>query len=474
MAKVKMEAKEEIAGEVELKTSTGYPRNDDGNTSRLIALHGDNMRWSAAHEAWFCWNEMCWEENNSQAFRYARDAARSIRSEIQGLGEDAIKAILSWASVSGNLGKIKAALEGANKAEGMEIERDGFDSKPDLLNFLNGTLELRPNGTTVLREHRKTDLLTKIIPFNYVPEASGTRWDGFLDQFLPEQDLREWAQQAVGCSLFGENSRRAMFWAMGPTSSGKSTFSMALQKAFGGYAGPFKLSLFRESQDERHRTDIVAAMPRRIIFASEASSNWTLHADSIKQLTGNEGLQARVAHAADFKETPPAFTPWVVTNGFPNIPGRDAALDRRMFVVPFPHTIAEVKEDDQYRVSIEPEAVLAWAVGGWAAYRKHNLLNPPALAVTMMMEARGGMSPLDVFLEQICEFGPASEKEYWTPTATLWDHYTEYCDTNRIKERDRIDGPQFASALKSRGLEQVPAKISGKSVRVRKGIRLRS
>ena len=56
----------------------------------------------------------------------------------------------------------------------------------DVLNFPNGTYDL---NTLEFREHKKEDFLKYVLPYNYDPNATCTRWIEFINEILPEEDL---------------------------------------------------------------------------------------------------------------------------------------------------------------------------------------------------------------------------------------------------------------------------------------------
>ena len=70
---------------------------------------------------------------------------------------------------------------------GIPVLPDELDASPDLLNVLNGTIDLRSGK---LREHRREDLITKIVPIEYDPDANAPAWETFLGRVLPGEELR--------------------------------------------------------------------------------------------------------------------------------------------------------------------------------------------------------------------------------------------------------------------------------------------
>jgi phage/plasmid-associated DNA primase len=117
-----------------------------------------------------------------------------------------------------------------------------------------------------------------------------------------------------------------------------------LTRIFDDYVCPVNPSVFRGNLDEKPRPDLAAAMKKRIGFAVEASTNWQLHADAIKKITGGEELNFRGLYQSGVKCVP-QFTPFIVSNVMPRISGADAAFRRRMVVFTLNRTMPTDMED---------------------------------------------------------------------------------------------------------------------------------
>jgi putative DNA primase/helicase len=63
-------------------------------------------------------------------------------------------------------------------------DADALDGDPWLLNVENGTLDLR---TGELRDHEREDLITKLAPVEFDPEAEAPTWDAFIERVLPSE-----------------------------------------------------------------------------------------------------------------------------------------------------------------------------------------------------------------------------------------------------------------------------------------------
>jgi P4 family phage/plasmid primase-like protien len=421
-------------------------------------------------------------DHDGEALRMAMETAVAIREEaawIDDGSEDAAKekkAILAFASVSANEGKLKSMLSVARSLKGMSIPADSLDARRDLLVTPNGTLEL--GGTVRLRPSRLEDYNTVSTGTRYSDIARLPEWDKFLARFQPDLEIREWLQRLAGYSLLGRNPKRLMIVAFGDTSTGKTTFANALAGALGAYASSTTMTVFRDNQDERPRPDLVKVLSKRFVYAEEASASWHLHPDQIKRITGGAPVQARVPYAKEYLDVVPAFTPWLLTNHAPTIEGADAALWRRMVIVPFDVQIPADQEDDGFQELLASpegrEAILAWAVEGYRAYLADpdSLTFAPAGALTASQKFRAEVSEFATAIDVLCEFGEPDE--YRAIPSQLYAAYVAWCDEYGVKDRDRLSGTKFGRELGGLGYQKKLVRIEGKPTWHRTGLRLRN
>jgi putative DNA primase/helicase len=476
-----------------------YTLDDEGNADRLIDRCGEDIRYVKGR-GWFVWEKASntwlfdeeeihrrWGKLTGEALAECERAMKPLRAAGDGL-EPAEKAQLSELKLlkkhlnnSRNMARIRGCMEVAQHRSEVLVELGAMDKANADLNCGNAIVRLKKTGAEFIRPN-KARLFTKHTSVELRKGAVSAEWDGFLDTFLPEPEIRAWAQKVAGYTLFGENPERLLVFCWGPTSSGKSTFVELMMQALGSYAGPFSPSLLRDNQDERARGDLVAAFERRFIVASELSSSWRLHADMIKRITGQDRMQARLPHASRFIEMVPRFTPWIVTNNTPTIEEADQALYRRLCVVLFPHTISEEEEVGDFRQKFlddsdggragRLQAVLWWLVEGWDLYAKEGLLDAPEWVSARQMQIRDEFSDFDIFLAEHCECGPAPEG-YHEDRKALYEAYCEWHTENNGHPRDALSGTMFGRRLSMRGFEAKQKKIKGRKIWRRLGIRLK-
>lgn len=456
----------------------------------VAAEHADSLKFVVPSQVWIEWNGQRWVpapfHDNSPATNRIVQTAREYKAQIgaiAGDNDEYAEALSRY--FSGYLNRSHSSVrEHLSGLAAMRVPLEVLDAAP-VLNTPAGTLDLISGDVT---PHDPGLYLRWITNGSYVRDRATlsaadrerfARWQAFVKRVLPSQELRRYVQKLLGYSLLDGNPRRLLVFMRGGTSTGKSVFAETIMRALGSYAGPFNMSLLRDNQDERPRADIVEALTQKVIFASETSAAWHLHADAIKRMTGGDTIKARLPHRAEYVERIPAFTPWVRTNEVPQVNGADKALERRLVVVPFNVFIAPEEEDVIAMERLRNEsgdAVITWAVAGLRRYlsEQRRGIDPfwSALPVAMAdekMEFMSQLSQLHVFLDSVCEFGPA-EEGYETPTAELYSAYEMWAVTNGIKSGDMANNISFGKQLTGLG---IGTRISN-SVRYRTGVRLRS
>lgn len=475
------------------KAPDKYTFDDSGNAEHMLDILDGAAYFVPADKSWYFWNSIAGAWQADPHGSRAMQAAQLVGKRCRELSDEYVERLKSAGSsvtldtggdVAAKIGQLDKHAKTSSDHKGLvsmvkiagaqrRAERtvDDFDAHPTFLACPNGTLELEGKGI-VFRASSREDYLTTTTGTPFERGATCWAWDSFLDKFIPDPEIRHYVQKIAGYSLFGGNPERKMFFLKGGTSTGKSTFGKALSGALGQHAGTMNLSLFRDSQDEKPRPDLVKALVRRVLVAYESSQEWHLHGDQIKRMTGNDPVKARLLHSNTYADRVPFFTPWVVTNSMPQVHGADKALHRRLVTVPFRETVAEGAED--FRVqgalgSLEGRtAILAWAVAGWELYRADGALAEPAAVVAATLAMRGELSELDRFLHETT----VERKGGWVSFAELFERWEIWCEENRIDQRDRMSTTKFGSLLTGKGFESKLKKIKGSVVRGRAGLSL--
>ena len=378
-------------------TGDGMPLTDLGNAERLLRTHGTDLRYCVAWKSWLVWTGTHWErdagdhEVRRRAVETILDltnvAAVDFSPDLQPAQRTAL---VKHSERSQSVNRVAAMVDMARSRPNVIVSPERLDDEPYLVNFGNGTLDLR-NGD--FRTQRRDDRITRMIRWNgqpsrYDPDLESkpnSTWERFVARVLPDPEVRRFAQMAMGYSLIGITSERIMMILYGTGRNGKSTFIETCQAAFGEYSLTVPSSLFLASKDSRgggSATPDVASLYRaRLVTSQETPEGGRFDEARVKWITGDDTISARRLYESPFTFEP-SHTVWLSTNHRPVVRGGGHALWDRMRSIPFTERIRdnEVQGDLKKRLREELPSVMAWIVGGTRDYqRSEGLIVPRAV-----------------------------------------------------------------------------------------------
>jgi len=419
-----------------------YLCTDTGNAERLADRHGANLRYCHPWGKWLVYDGTRWRvDDRGAVVRLAKDTARSIFEEAkEATTDEAAKRLGKWASSSLSEGKLKSMIGLAQSEPGIPVLPEELDVPTDLLNVLNGTIDLLSGE---LREHRREDLITKIAPVEYAPEAKAPTWHRTLERVLPSAALRAFFKKLCGYALTGDVSEQLLAVLYGTGANGKSTILNALLTVLGDYGMQAAPDLLLAKKGS-HPTELADLFGMRCVASIEVEDGSRLAESLVKQLTGGDRVKARRMRQ-DFWEFEPTHKVLMACNHKPQVRGTDNAIWRRIKLVPFTETIPAAEQDKALPDKLRAEAagILAWAVEGCLEWRREGLQAPEEVR-----EATGAyraeMDVLGAFLRECCELG----SEYNVAAKDLYGAYRFWCEDNGERPETQR---RFGSRLTERG-----------------------
>lgn len=330
---------------------------------RLMFVHG---------LGWHYWDGRRWvEDAEGRATRAVLEELRTALLESFDRGDaDLRKDVRKCESSSG----VAGVLDLASALEPFAVTSDDLDKDPHLFNTHSGTLDLR---TLDLKPHDPADRLTKVAGCDYDPKATGETFIAFINEVLPDVEVRNFVQTLFGLALIGKVLEHVLPIFTGVGRNGKSTLLNVIRAAMGDYAIEVEPDLLIE-RDRAHPTGLLDLRGTRLAVCQESDEGRKLAVGTVKRLTGGDAIRARRMRA-DFVQFEPSHTPILVTNHKPRVPGDDPALWRRLRVVPFDVVVPNPDARLPDRLDLERGAVLAWAIDGLRAYNDHGLQAPAAV-----------------------------------------------------------------------------------------------
>ena len=442
---------------------------DRGNSLRFARIFKGKLLYCSNLKSWLKCSEGRWERDESnQVMKMADACIQSIYGEAaKAETPEARKAIVAHGRKTEALVRIKAMVEGATFR--MPVNVNELDQNPFLFNVLNGTIDLR---TGDLQQHNPNDLITKMAPVVYDPDATCPRFKTFLTEIFPDElglglgntEVICFVQKFLGYSLTGDCREQVMGIAWGTGANGKSTLFSVFQEMMGDYATTTPSETLLCKKNEGIPNDVARLRGARFVLASETPEGRKMNVGLIKQMTGQDLLTARFLHC-EFFAFMPTFKLLMLTNHKPEASGEDDAIWRRIRLIPFLEKFDGATKDDMLGEKLRQEwpGILRWCVEGCLRWQKEGL-EPPMEVIKATTEYR---SENDIFSEWLNERG-CVESNAKTATVKLFRDFTEWMAENG--ERRLFSQKKFGQTLKAKGFALF---TDGHGVRSVKGIMLK-
>jgi len=396
------------------------PLTDLGNAERFARRQKGRLLFVAAI-GWLAWDGARWAREGADEIvtRAVHHTVRKIQDEAKALAEsgedfavdkkrDGMVVMLSdkvraWGRASEAAAKLKPIPLQA--APYLAVPSSALDADPWKLNVANGTLHIRrepgDDDPITLRPHDPADLITKLAPVIYDPEAACPVYDRFLDGVMPAIEMRRFLHQWGGYSLTGDVGEQKLCFFYGKGKNGKSTLVDAWGHVAGDYGETVPIETFLDQGRGRNAgqaTPDLAILPGcRFLRTSEPEKGAKLAEALIKLVTGGEPIQARHLNRDYFKFRP-AFKLTMSGNYRPVLDGTDEGIWRRVVLVPFLVTVEKPDRLLAGKLMLEASGILNRLLDGLRDYLDNGMVWPDVV-IEATAAYREDSDPLGRFLE---------------------------------------------------------------------------
>ena len=436
-------------------------RTDAGNARRLIRDHGQDLKYCHPWGKWLIWEGRRWKiDDTGEAQRRAISVSDKLWVDLHAAAKDidetSFAKIQVHAKYSSSVYGIEKMLECAASLLGSQILPKQLDSDPWLLNAQNGTIDLR---TGVMREHERSDLITKIAPTAFDPDARCDAWDKFFRDIFPSEEVAGYVRRLCGYWSTGVIREQILPVLFGTGSNGKTTFLNGIMKTLGPdytMKAPAGFLMAKHGQSNIP-TDKADLFGQRFVVCSETDEGKKMDESLVKELTGDEDLRVRRMRE-DFWQFTPTHKIALITNHKPVIRGTDHGIWRRIRLIPFSRQFwnpdkgesgpEELRQDSSLkdRLDMEHSGILTWIVRAcieWATIGE----SAPAEIDAASSEYKSSQDLLGSFLEEVCEvcaYGTAQASQLYNSYKKWTDENGEYCVSQR----------NFGVSITERGFEK--------------------
>lgn len=410
-----------------------YGQNDIGNGHRLADRVRGRYRYIWEEKQFYRWSGSVWIRDVDGGI------AREWELATKDIDDD------KWRDRCQSLAKFNAAV---TFAKGNELTHSANDWAPerDLINCRNGVLNLKSGE---LSEHDPKHLMMYKFGTSFIPGATCARFEKFMADAVPNQEMRSYVQRALGYSLLGRPGARSIFLIFGPSGTGKSTLIETIQAVCGDYGATAGSGTFRQTTNNGPTPDLHALRGRRFVTTSETSETAAFDEDLLKRISGRDSISSRTLYGEPVEWTPECVL-WVATNNPPKFNSDDNAIWRRTKLIPFTTVFQGPNEVEHYaQTHLIPEApgILNWLLAGLQDYLAHGLQEPEEIE-QLAQEQRRESDSVARFLADGEEGGLVVLGPQETiGCQQLYDRYTEWAA--QVGERGRVNHRRFGLRLTS-------------------------
>jgi putative DNA primase/helicase len=314
-------------------------------------------------------------------------------------------------------------------------------------------------------------MITKLAPVRFDPLAACPRWETFLEQVQPDQEVRGLLRRLVGLSLTGLVKEHVLPINIGTGRNGKGVFMNTLLRILGDaeYARAVPADMLMSRRSEAHPTDKTLLYRVRFASATETEEGRVLNVALVKLLTGGDPITARRMRE-DFWTFHPTHKLWLSTNHRPVITETKDAIWKRVLLIPWEVTIPDAEQDyglEEHLVRQEGAGILRWAVEACREYQRVGLAAPERVRAASA-EYRAEQDEIGMFVTDRCVLSESAK----CTRSVMFGAYRTWCEEHG---HDVMSPAALAERLREKGVSDAHGVHGGKGYGERgwKGIRLK-
>ena len=278
--------------------------------------------------------------------------------------------------------------------------------------------------------------------------------DNFITKIVPKQAVRDYSMKFLAKCLSGENRDEGFYIWTGTGGNGKSKLIDLISMCLGEYACNLPIALLTQKRKASGAPSPEMALTRgkRLCVMQEPDVNETLNVGQMKEITGNDKIQARGLYKEPFEFTP-QFKLICMCNDLPNIPSNDDGTWRRLEVVDFiarfvdyEHEVDKVLNRHLKDKSIKNKIPM-WVIPFYSLLLPHwkdydqNGIDIPDEVKAKTSEYRNNNDLVGQWIDQRCvPDGNVLSTDGITSMAptdfeNLYDDFTQWCEEEEFKNR---------------------------------------
>jgi putative DNA primase/helicase len=449
-----------------IKPQKPYGYSEKGNAAAFADCFKNQFRYNATAKEWYMFTGKNWsiDIEGLEASKAAKSLWDGLMRFGFGIEDDSQKK--AWTSWYNKLGQMKNRIAMIKDARDVYyINADALDSKNNLYNCQNGTLNL---SNMTFHLHNPDDLLSKVSNVCYNPNAGCPAFNKFMSEImLGDESLIKFLQKSLGYALTADTRFENCLILYGPTTrNGKGTLMETILHMHGGASGyamtmkPETLARKQNSDTRQANGDIARLNGARFLNVSEPPKNMIFDEALLKTLTGRDTITARHMYEREI-EFLPQFKLFINTNYLPSITDETLFTSGRINVVPFKRHFAADEQDRQLKNRLkskeEISGVFNWCLEGLQMVYKDKDLGPlPPAVIQATQEYFEDSDKIGNFIKE-CLISCPNEN---ISASDAYAAFEKWCKTNDFG----VEGKKsFTASLRTKNLLSLSGTVNGRT-----------
>jgi len=389
---------------------------------KVVEEHGVHIRYVPAEGRWYVWDGSAWVKDGEKLAESLVSRTLQRQAVIlsrMGATEPEKRNFLAKALKMCSAGTHRAALQFLTSDPRITARTDAFDADIWVLNTPGCMVELKEGS---VHPHDPDAMCSRTTSVTPDFDMKTPEWDRFMiEATAGDLDLQLYMQRLAGYALTGSVEEQMLAFIWGPGGNGKGVFLNAVTAILHEYAQTAAMDTFTSSNTDKHPADLAKLVGARLVTASETQSGRRWDEQRLKAMTGGDQITARFMRQ-DFFTYMPQFTLVFIGNHKPEIRNIDAAMKRRLHLVPFVVEPAEIDTTLSEKLRAEYPGILAWMIQGCVDWQQHGLGKPTVIAEATL-DYFEDEDPVGRWIEECCEEG-----EHTSDLRELYQSWTEWAN----------------------------------------------
>jgi len=420
--------------------------SDVANGVRFAAKFEGSLVWVRDTNDWIMWKDSVGyvKATSDVPMKAAKAVLTDMRDETAKAvkeGKDA-KRMLAEVSRTSKANNLESMIKMAKTEDGMSVSFDRLDSDHYLLGVQNGVLDLKKKE---LIELTPDCYVVKRAGVAFEPEADAPRFKQFLEEILPDPELREFLMRLLGYLMTGSVREHKWFFFYGEGRNGKGVVARILMKLLGEYAQKIETHILMQGAPKAQNAaspEILSLQGKRFLSGNETREGQAWDDARIKDMTGGDPQSGRFNHQNNYVQFDPTYKIVVAGNNFPMARDSSKGFWDRIVVFPFNKNLTPEEIDgdlEENHLNYELSGIFNLLLDGLEDYLKNGLKVPKTL-LDATNKYKDESDLIKQFVRDCCIKDPESKVK----VKEVYPEYREWAAENGLAP---LAQPRFSRAL---------------------------